>query len=110
MNDRRRNLLILLVVAGLLAVSLAVIATKTTREGLDIKGGISLVYEAKPTIQNPNVDSDSVERSIQIMRERVDQLGVAEPEIARAGSNQIEVQLPGAKNVEEAISQVGTTA
>ncbi len=40
MSDRRRNLLVLLLVAGLLAGSLAVIATKPTRLGLDLKGGV----------------------------------------------------------------------
>ena len=84
MTDRRRNLLILLLVAGLLVASLAVIATKPTRQGLDLKGGVSLVYEAKPT-RFSAVTSDSINRTIDIMRERVDTLGVAEPEIrARA--------------------------
>ena len=40
MTDRRRNLFVLLLVAGLLAASLVVIATKPTRLGLDLKGGV----------------------------------------------------------------------
>src|SRR4051812_45412200 len=44
------------------------------------------------------------------MRERVDQLGVAEPEITRLGNNQIQVALPDVKNANEAQNQVGTTA
>src|SRR4051794_18849048 len=44
------------------------------------------------------------------MRERVDQLGVAEPEITRLGNNQIQVALPDVKNASEAQNQVGTTA
>ncbi len=109
MTDRRRNLLILLLVAGLLAGSAAVLATKDTKLGLDLKGGVSLVYEAQPTIYS-DVTGEAIQRSIDIMRERVDRLGVAEPEIARAGENQIDVQLPGASNVQDAISQVGTVA
>ena len=41
MTDRRTNLLILLLVFGLVAASLVVIATKPTRLGLDLKGGVS---------------------------------------------------------------------
>ena len=47
MTDRRRNGLILLLVAGLIAASLVVIATKKTRLGLDLKGGVELVYQAQ---------------------------------------------------------------
>src|SRR3954466_13054900 len=109
MTDRRRNLLILLVVAGLLAASVAVIATKSTRLGLALKGGVSLIYQAKPTKQSA-VTGDAIQRTLDIMRERVDQLGVAEPEIQRSGSDQIDVSLPDVKNADEAASQVGTTA
>jgi SecD/SecF fusion protein len=43
MTDRRRNLFVLLLVAALLLASVAVIATKPTRLGLDLKGGVSLI-------------------------------------------------------------------
>ena len=109
MTDRRRNILILLLVAGLLAASLAVIFTKSTRLGLDLKGGVSLTYQAKPTKQS-TVNSDAINRTLDIMRERVDQLGVSEPEIQRSGPDQIDVSLPDVKNADEAANQVGTTA
>src|SRR5215218_6532718 len=109
MTDRRRNLLILLLVAGLLAASVAVIATKTTRLGLDLKGGVSLIYQAKPTKQSA-VTGEAVDRTLDIMRERVDQLGVAEPQIQRSGEDQIDVSLPDVQNADEAAQQVGTTA
>jgi SecD/SecF fusion protein len=109
MTDRRRNLFVLLLVFGLLAGSLAVIATKPTRLGLDLRGGVSLIYQAKPTKQS-TVNGDAINRTLDIMRERVDQLGVAEPEIQRSGSDQIDVSLPDVKNADEAAQQVGTTA
>src|ERR671934_2566672 len=109
MTDRRRNLFVLLLVAGLLAGSVFVIATQATRLGLDLKGGVSLIYQAKPTKQSA-VNSDAINRTLDIMRERVDQLGVAEPEIQRSGPDQIDVSLPDVKNADEAASQVGTTA
>ncbi|HEU4658011.1 MAG TPA: protein translocase subunit SecD [Capillimicrobium sp.] len=110
MTDRRRNLFILLLVFGLLAASAAVIATKSTRLGLDLKGGVELIYEAQPTRSQPEVTPDALNRSIDIMRERVDQLGVAEPEIQRSGPNQIQVSLPDVKNAKRAEEQVGQVA
>jgi SecD/SecF fusion protein len=109
MTDRRRNTLILLLVAGLIAASFAVIATKKTRLGLDLKGGVELVYQAKPTAQS-KVDSESLNRAIDIMRKRVDQLGVAQPEIQRSGSDEIDVALPEVKDAHRAEQEVGKTA
>jgi SecD/SecF fusion protein len=109
MNDRRRNILILLLVAGLFAASIAVIALMPTKLGLDLKGGVQLVYQAKPTAQS-KVDSESLERSIDIMRKRVDQLGVAQPEIQRSGAQEIDVDLPNVSNAQRAEAEVGKTA
>jgi SecD/SecF fusion protein len=109
MTDRRRNTLILLVVAGLVAASLAVIATKKTRLGLDLKGGVQLVYQARPTAQS-KVDTESLNRAIDIMRKRVDQLGVSQPEIQRSGSNEIDVALPEVTDARRAEQEVGKTA
>ena len=109
MNDRRRNLLVLLLVFGLLVASAVVIATKPTKLGLDLKGGVELNYEATPT-RFASVDSESIQRAIDIMRERVDALGVSEPQIQQSGNNQINVALPDVTNAEEAQRQVGTTA
>ncbi|HKH16730.1 MAG TPA: hypothetical protein VKA57_04320, partial [Solirubrobacteraceae bacterium] len=110
MPDRRRNLFVLLAVLGLIAASVAVIATKPTRLGLDLQGGVQLVYEARPTKQQPTVTPDGLDRALDIMRDRVDALGVAEPELQRSGDDQIDVRLPGVKNAERAADQVGTTA
>src|SRR5215211_891277 len=110
MSDRRRNLFILLAVLGLIAASLAVIATKSTRLGLDLRGGVQLVYEARPTKQQPTVTADGLDRALDIMRDRVDSLGVSEPELQRSGADQIDVSLPGVENAERAERQVGTTA
>src|SRR5438552_1280358 len=74
MTDRRRNFFILLLVGALLAGSVALIAAKKTREGLDLKGGVELVYQAKPT-KFSQVTVDAMSRTIDIMRERVDHPG-----------------------------------
>jgi SecD/SecF fusion protein len=116
MTDRRRNTFVLLIVLGLVIASLivtagipGVIKAKKTRLGLDLKGGVELVYQGKPTAQSA-VTTDSLNRAIDIMRKRVDQLGVAEPEIQRTGPNQIDVSLPSVSNAQRAQEQVGKTA
>ena len=110
MTDRRRNGLILLLVAGLLAASLIVIAVKPTRLGLDLKGGVELVYQGEPTQQVPVVTPEALDRALDIIRSRVDQLGVGEPEIQRSGQDQISVGLPDVQNIRRAQEQVGTPA
>src|ERR1700693_1824614 len=109
MTARRRNALILLIVAGLIAASFAVVATKKTRLGLDLKGGVELVYQGKPTAQT-KVDAESLRRAIDIMRKRVDSLGVAQPEIQRSGQDEIDVALPDVSNASRAQDHVSKTA
>jgi len=110
MTDRRRNGLILLLVLGLLAASAAAIGLKETKLGLDLKGGVELVYQGEPTQQVPTITPESLDRAVDIIRERVDQLGVGEPEIQRSGPDQISVGLPDVQNIERAKQQVGTPA
>src|SRR5918998_5378494 len=110
MSDRRRSLFILLLVFGLIAASAVVVATKETKLGLDLQGGVQLVYEGQPTPQQPTVDQQALDRALQIMRERVDAFGVAEPELALIGGNQVEVNLPGVEDADRAAEQVGSTA
>lgn len=110
MTERRRTGFILLLVLGLLAASGVVIATKDTKLGLDLEGGVELVYQGKPTPQVPEVTPEAIDRAVEIIRNRVDQLGVGEPEIQRAGRDQISVGLPSVQDIERAKNQVGTPA
>ncbi len=110
MSERRRSLFVLLIVLGLMAGSLYVVSTKDTKLGLDLQGGVQLIYEGKPTAQQPTVTSEALQRSLDIMRDRVDAFGVSEPELLQSGDNQIEVNLPGVEDAERAAAQVGSTA
>src|SRR3954470_17886318 len=107
---QRRSFFVLLLVLGLIAASLAVLNQRDTKLGLDLQGGVQLVYEAEPTAQQPTVTPEALQRALDIMRDRVDALGVAEPELQRSGKDQIDVSLPGVKNAQRAADQVGTTA
>ncbi|HEY1967083.1 MAG TPA: hypothetical protein VGH89_04000 [Pseudonocardia sp.] len=110
MTDRQRNGFILALVAGLIAASIFVVATMKTTLGLDLKGGVELVYQGQPTPQTPVVTQDALTRAVDIMRSRVDQLGVTQPEIQTSGNNQISVGLPDVKDIGRAERLVGTTA
>jgi SecD/SecF fusion protein len=107
---RRGNLFVLVFVLGLIVVSGLIVSQKPTRLGLDLKGGTELIYQGTPTGQVTTVSGEDIERSIEIIRERVDELGVAEPEVSRLGNTEISVSLPDVTNAQRAIDQVGTTA
>jgi len=107
---RRRNLFVLLFVFVLIVLSALVVAKEPTKLGLDLKGGVELVYQGTPTGQVQEVSGEDIDRSIEIIRERIDKLGVAEPEVSRLGTAEISVSLPDVTNAQRAIDQVGTTA
>jgi len=102
MGKRRKHVFVLLFVLGLIAVSGLVIAKKETKLGLDLKGGVQLVLQGRPTPQQPTIDSGSMERAVDIIRSGCDQLGVSEIEVARVGNDQIQVGIPGATSVGKA--------
>ncbi len=74
--------------------------------GLDLQGGVHLVYET----QDPNPSPEQLEGVVQIIRTRVDQFGVAEPLIQTLGVNRIVVQLPGVQDVQAAKDLIGSPA
>ena len=110
MTNRRRNLIVLGLVLALLAGSLYVITEKRTVLGLDLRGGTELVYQGRPTPQVPEVRGEDIDRAITILRDRIDTLGVSEPEITRVGMDQVEIGLPDVQDSERAIDRIGTTA
>lgn len=79
--------------------------------GLDLKGGTHLLMELDVSKLDAKADlRDAMDRAIEIIRNRVDQYGVAEPLIARQGERWIVVQLPGITNSAQAKELVGKTA
>ena len=110
MGKRRKHFFVLLFVLGLIVVSALVIVNRPTKLGLDLKGGVELIYQGTPTGESKEVSGEDIDHSIEIIRERIDQLGVSEPEVSRLGTNEISVSLPDVTNAQRAIDQVGTTA
>ncbi len=110
MGTRRRHLFVLLFVFGLVVISAIVIANKQTKLGLDLQGGLELVYQGQPTGTATSVSGQDIEDSISIIEQRINKLGVSEPEVARLGEKEITVSLPGVTDANRAAEQVGTTA
>ena len=77
--------------------------------GLDLQGGLEVVLEARPA-KGQKLDSAALDRSVSIMRQRVDKLGVSEPEIRKQGSNQIVIELAGVHDPAKAATIIGKTA
>ena len=103
----RQRLLLSLIGILVLAYGgfIAILATGTRPAlGLDLQGGISVTQEPKD--DNPN--SAALDLAVERIRDRVDSLGVAEPEILRQG-NTIVVNLPGVKNQQQAVDLVQVT-
>jgi SecD/SecF fusion protein len=107
-----------LILVGLIALALAGVAVlavpaspahKKVTLGLDLQGGLEVVLKAVPP-KNRTCDSACMDRSVSIMRSRIDKLGVSEPEIRKQGKNQIVIELAGVHDPAKAAQIIGTTA
>jgi SecD/SecF fusion protein len=112
--NRRSSLTIVgLLVAALVGVALLAVPGSPIRQeptlGLDLQGGLEVTLQAVPPPNRKLTDAD-LDRSVEIMRSRVDKLGVTEPEIRQQGDDQIVIQLPGITDPEAAAQVIGKTA
>jgi preprotein translocase subunit SecD len=109
-------LIFILVLFGFALWSVVPINTKLLgptglRLGLDLRGGSQLLYEADLSMKASNVtDAEAMASVIDKIQRRVDSYGVTEPVIQKLGSDRILVQLPGVRDIDEAISLIGETA
>jgi preprotein translocase subunit SecD len=115
---RRENILFLFVIiltvlalCIVLPVNSGVLAKKNFQLGLDLKGGSYLLYEADMTKKDQTQTDAQVMKAVQTKIERrVNAYGVTEPIIQLQGSNRILVQLPGVKDINQAIDLIGQVA
>ena len=114
MKDRRRHLVLIgCILAALVGVAFLTVPGSPIHKkltlGLDLQGGLEVVLKAEPP-KGHKLTPEDLSRSIDIMRNRIDKLGVSEPEIRKQGSNQIVIQLAGIHNVNDAAALIGKTA
>jgi SecD/SecF fusion protein len=115
----KKNIYILVSILVLFAVALWMVlpvdgdrfGRKGFLLGLDLKGGSHLVYEADLTKKDPSQTDEQVMAGVtQKIERRANAYGVTEPIIQREGTNRIIVQLPGIKNIDEAVNLIGQVA
>jgi preprotein translocase subunit SecD len=102
---RRKVILLLVTVVLILGAFVAtVLGSSRPVLGLDLQGGTSIVLAPVK-----GSDLSTLNTAVAIIRNRVDGLGIAEPNVSRQGDN-IVIDLPGVKNAAEADALVGKTA
>jgi preprotein translocase subunit SecD len=102
---RRKVILLVVTVVFILGAFLAtLVGSSRPVLGLDLQGGTSIVLAPVK-----GSDLSTLDTAVSIIRNRVDGLGIAEPDVSRQGNN-IVVDLPGVKNATEADALVGKTA
>lgn len=113
MTRRAATFVVALVVAALVGVALLAVPGSPFEQrptlGLDLQGGLEVTLQAVPP-KDRELTKGDLDRSVAIMRDRVDRLGVAEPEIRTQGDDQIAIQLPGVKDPAAAARIIGKTA
>lgn len=77
--------------------------------GLDIEGGVAIVFEADTTLKDKELDQ-AIKQSIEVLSKRIDSIGLTEPKITQQGDNRIRIELPGVKDASAAIQSIGKTA
>ncbi|MEU0031924.1 protein translocase subunit SecD [Streptomyces sp. NPDC006335] len=98
-----------LIALAAVALSLFVALTVPVHLGLDLRGGTQIVLETRPTADS-GADTEATDRTVEVLRGRIDALGVAEPTIARSGNDRIIVELPGLQDPRKAAEVLGRTA
>lgn len=98
---------ILIAIAGII-LSIGPLQTET-QLGLDLKGGAEVVLQAIPE-EGKTVTPEDMSQLQEIMRKRVDEMGVSEPIIQISGEDRLIIQLAGVNDPDEAIERLGRTA
>src|SRR5688572_32010479 len=78
--------------------------------GLDLQGGMHLALEVDESKGAVADKSDALDRALKVVRNRIDQFGVAEPVVQRVGEDRIVVELPGIDDPERAEALIKTSA
>jgi SecD/SecF fusion protein len=94
---------------AVLALSVLFVVTKSPRLGLDLRGGTQIVLESRDSI-TVKADRESTGQTLEVLRRRVDALGVSEPAIAQSGERRIIVEQPGVQDPRQAAAVLGRTA
>ena len=105
---QRRNLFISVIVVVAIAVgsfAAVFVAKWSPRLGLDLAGGVEVVYTAPPHTSQADLN-----QTVDILNLRVNGLGVSGAQVQTTGTNQISVSIPGVTNAQQVLNEIGQTA
>jgi SecD/SecF fusion protein len=112
-NRRPHLILVAIILAALGGVALLGVpgspAHKKVTLGLDLQGGLEVVEKAKPP-KHHHLTSSDLDRAVTIIRNRIDRLGVSEPDVRKQPPDQIVIELAGVHDTKRALSIIGKTA
>ncbi|MGW1201915.1 protein translocase subunit SecD [Streptomyces cyaneofuscatus] len=94
---------------AVLLVSVYITLTMSPRLGLDLQGGTRMVLQAKDSA-TVEANRETTDRTLEVLRQRIDSLGVAEPVLTRSGEDRIIVELPDVQDPRQAAAVIGRTA
>jgi len=111
----RKNTLVLMIILALFAFAVSALVyplwgRDAMRLGLDLQGGIHMVYQADFSEVEPGKESEAINGAIAVIERRINILGVTEPIIQKQGADRILVELPGISEAEKAKRLIGQTA
>lgn len=111
----RKNTLVFIIILALfafavVAIILPLFGRETMRLGLDLKGGVHMVYLADLSSVESGQQGKAIDGAIAVIERRINILGVTEPVIQKQGEDRILVELPGISEVEKAKKLIGQTA
>ncbi len=101
--------LIVLLIGGVIGAAGKDIA-KGISLGLDLRGGFEILYEVKPAKKGDKIDRDVLVSTVGALENRVNVLGVSEPNIQIEGQDRIRVQLAGVQDQQKAREMLSTQA
>jgi protein-export membrane protein SecD len=109
--NKSRDYIWLVIIIGLVALALWVMQSPQfpIRQGLDLQGGLQVLLEADIP-EEQNLEPAQMDTARQIIEQRVNGLGVAEPLVQLENERRILIELPGIENPEEAIALIQETA
>jgi len=111
----RKNTLVLIIILAIFgfavsALILPLFDRQEMRLGLDLQGGIHMVYQADFSAVEPGEETEAIDGAIAVIEKRINILGVTEPVIQKQGADRIMVELPGISEAEKAKRLIGQTA
>jgi len=110
-----RNLVTMSIIMALFAFAIIALlyplwGREAMRLGLDLRGGIHMVYQADFSDIEPGKEGEAIDGALAVIERRINILGVSEPMIQKQGADRIIVELPGISEADKAKKLIGQTA